>query len=95
MRWSVFAIAAFVVVVAQLSLRDTLILHSAGEIRPDFIACLAVFIALFAERSAALWACWILGLLMDLAPKPGDMQWQPCATSALGAKPESRNVSAT
>ena len=79
-----FAIAAFIVIVAQLSLRDTLTLHSVGEIKPDFVACLAVFIALFAERFAALWACWILGLLMDLAPSAGDMPWHLIGPNALG-----------
>lgn len=69
MRWPVFAFFAFVCVVAQLSLRNVLTLESLGFVTPDIVACLAVFVALFAHRTSALWACWGLGLAMDLAPQ--------------------------
>ncbi len=84
MRWSVFAIIAFVVVVLQLSVREVLTLHSVGSISPDFVACLATFIALFAARTSALWACWILGLVMDLAPRGGETAWHLIGPNALG-----------
>lgn len=84
MKWSVFAIAAFVAVVLQLSLREALTLHSVGSISPDFVACLATFVAMFAQRMHALWACWILGLLMDLAPAAGETAWHMIGPAALG-----------
>jgi cell shape-determining protein MreD len=70
--------------VVQLSLRDALTLHSIGEIKPDFVACLATFIALFAPRTTTLWACWLLGLAMDLAPAAGPAPWHLVGPSALG-----------
>lgn len=69
MKWPVFAIFAFLAVVVQLSLRSTLTLHSIGGISPNLVGCLAVFVALFASRLSALWACWLLGLALDLAPQ--------------------------
>lgn len=85
MRWPVFAIAAFIVIALQLSLRDVLMtLRSVGSISPDLVACLATFIAMFAARTSALWACWILGLLMDLAPPAGKMSWHLVGPHALG-----------
>lgn len=84
MRWSVFAIAAFITVVLQLSVGQALTLHSIGPITPDLVACLATFLALFAQRSHALWACWTLGLIVDLAPAAGDMQWHLIGPNALG-----------
>lgn len=84
MRWSVFAIAAFVIVVLQLSARDALTLHSIGLVKPDLVAALATFITLFAARTKALWACWILGLVMDLAPSGGDTAWHMIGPHALG-----------
>jgi rod shape-determining protein MreD len=70
MRWSVFCIVAFVCIALELSLRNVLRLENIGGISPSFVASLAVFIALFAHRVSVIWACWLLGLLMDLAP-PG------------------------
>ena len=84
MRWPVFAVAAFIVIVLQVSVREVLTLRSVGSISPDFVACLATFIAMFASRGAALWACWILGLLMDLAPPAGDTPWHLIGPNALG-----------
>lgn len=84
MRWPVFIVAAFVMIVLQVSVREVLTLRSIGSISPDFVACLATFIAMFAARNAALWACWILGLLMDLAPSAGKMPWHLIGPYALG-----------
>lgn len=69
MKWPVFAIAAFVFVVAQLSLRSVFTLNSIGGVSPNLVAIFAVFVCLFATRSAALWACWMLGMALDLAPQ--------------------------
>lgn len=84
MRWSVFAIAAFIVIVLQLSVREVLTLHTLGMVKPDLVACLATFLAMFASRASALWACWVLGLLMDLAPAGGTMAWHMIGPHALG-----------
>jgi rod shape-determining protein MreD len=75
---------AFIVVVLQLSVREVMTLHSIGSVSPDLVACLATFIVLFAARSTALWACWILGLVMDLAPAAGDTAWHLIGPNALG-----------
>jgi cell shape-determining protein MreD len=68
MRWSVFAIFTFVAIVLELSLRNVFRLEKLGGISPSFIACLAVYVSLFAHRLSVMWGCWLLGLLMDLAP---------------------------
>ena len=66
MRWWAFVIAAFVFLVAEVSLRNALTLRFAGNVSPSFVAVLAAYLATFAPRRAALWACLGLGLLMDL-----------------------------
>jgi len=62
-RWIAFCLFAFVSLVLDVSAGNILVL---ADVRPSFVAVLAVFIALFAPRLSALWACWILGLLVDL-----------------------------
>ncbi|MCP3903271.1 MAG: hypothetical protein GY715_06495 [Planctomycetes bacterium] len=66
MRWAVFAIFAYVFLVLEHSLRNLLVVSAPGAVSPSFVAVLVVFVSLFAPRSAALWAAWILGLMMDL-----------------------------
>ncbi|MCZ6836492.1 MAG: hypothetical protein O7G85_12015, partial [Planctomycetota bacterium] len=43
-------------------------------ISPSFMACLAVYVAMFAPRLTALWSCWLMGFLLDLSTPftPGD-----------------------
>jgi rod shape-determining protein MreD len=65
-RWAVFAVFAYVFMVLELSLRNLLVVSAPAAISPSFVAVLVVFIALFAPRTTALWAAWILGLVMDL-----------------------------
>lgn len=84
MRWAVFAIFAFAALVIQLSLSNVLTLHALRSISPDVVAALAVFIALFASRSAVLWGCWILGLLVDLAPAGDGSAFRIIGPHALG-----------
>lgn len=85
MRWPIFAIFAFAAIVAQLSVRNVLTLYALNGISPDLVAALAVFIALFANRSAALWACFILGVLIDLlAPAAGAAAFKVIGPHALG-----------
>jgi len=62
-RWPVFALFAYLVLVLEVSLRNVLML---GPVGPSFVALLVVFVSLFAPRLTALWACWVLGLLVDL-----------------------------
>ncbi len=64
MNWFMFAIAAWITLGMETGLRDALrIGHS---VSPSFVLPLAVFIALSAERKQTLWACFVLGLLVDL-----------------------------
>lgn len=67
MRWAAFVALTFLTLAAELSLRPVLMFHSLGGVSPSFVACLAVFISMFAPRMTALWSCWLLGLLLDLS----------------------------
>jgi len=67
MRWTIFSVAAFTFLVLELSLSNVLVVRSLGNIAPSFVAVLAVYVSLFAPRMSALWACWLLGLLVDLS----------------------------
>lgn len=67
MRWVVFLIAAVICVVLDVSFLDGLAPDAARLIRPSLTAVLAVFLALSAPRMTALWACFLLGLLLDLS----------------------------
>ena len=66
MRWLVFLIFAITAIVLELSFRHVLALRSLGGVSPSFIAPLVVFVALCASRRSALWACLLLGLLLDM-----------------------------
>jgi rod shape-determining protein MreD len=66
MRWPVFLVFAFIALALEISLRNALRLDSLGDISPSFVACIAVLVAMFAHRPSALWACWGLGVFMDL-----------------------------
>jgi cell shape-determining protein MreD len=67
-RWTVFLIAACLFVAMDNSLLKSLRIGEApnSAVWPAAAGCLAVFVCLFAPRAAALWACWMLGLLIDL-----------------------------
>ena len=72
MNWAVLAIAAVLGLVLDQSVLDGLALDrldpgSARQIKPSFCGLLAVFVALWAPRMPALWACFILGMLLDLS----------------------------
>jgi cell shape-determining protein MreD len=67
-RWPVFIIAMFLVLVFDAALAPALAIDSQGmNIRPGASAALAVFVALSAPRLTAMWACLILGLMLDFA----------------------------
>ena len=70
MRWPIFAVFALIGVTLETSLLGVFSLRSLGNVTPSVVACLVVFIALLAPRWTALWACWVLGLLMDLCAPP-------------------------
>jgi rod shape-determining protein MreD len=67
MRWVVFLVAAVICVVLDVSFLDGLAPDAGRLIRPSLTAVLAVFLALSAPRMTALWACFVLGLLLDLS----------------------------
>ena len=73
-RWIIFVIVAYAAVVVQTTVGGLLVIHTAraGPVGPDFLAMLAVFMAM-AVRSGpdAGLACWVLGLALDLASGPG------------------------
>lgn len=75
MRWLVFAISAFVMLVFELGLAALLNIKG---VTPSFLLILNVFIALSAPRKDAIWSALILGLLVDLIDsskvgiEPGD-----------------------
>ena len=66
MRWAVFAIFAYLTLVLDTSFLEVL---AVGELQSKPSACglLAAFICLSAPRMAAMWACLMLGLLLDLS----------------------------
>ncbi len=66
MRRSLFLAVAFGFLVAERSLHRILSLEALGGASPGFMGSLVVFVSLFAPRKQALWACWFLGVLMDL-----------------------------
>ena len=67
MRWGIFAIFAMLVLSLDEGLSDVLRIESLWDIRPNLCGVLAVFVALSAPRIAALWGCFVIGLLLDLS----------------------------
>jgi len=65
MRWTVFAIAAWITLGLEWGLRDALQLGEVN-IAPSFALILIVFVSLWARHAAALGACLIVGLVVDL-----------------------------
>jgi rod shape-determining protein MreD len=82
-RWPVFAVFAFVCFVLEVSVRNMLRLEALFGVSPSFVACLATFVALFGQRLSALWACWILGMMMDLMPRSDGATMYPIGPHAL------------
>lgn len=67
MNWLVFALAAWVAIGLETGLKETLAVRPGGmTLAPSFLIPLAVYVAMSASPSAALWSCMALGLLMDL-----------------------------
>lgn len=70
MRWPVFLIAAFLFLALDSGFMGLLTLHRMGGIAPHIVFALVVFICLFANKLSALWACLVLGVLMDITLPP-------------------------
>ncbi|MCK4601413.1 MAG: hypothetical protein KAU28_03035 [Phycisphaerae bacterium] len=74
MRWIPFIILAYPILLVQTTLGRVLIIHSdhLGAVWPDFLAILAVFVALRAKALLdVMLAAWTLGLLVDLTTAGG------------------------
>ncbi|MHC4219084.1 MAG: rod shape-determining protein MreD [Planctomycetota bacterium] len=67
MRWVVFIVFALLGLVFDTGLNEVLRIEKLGNIRPGLCGVVAVFVALSAPRTTALWACLVLGLLLDLS----------------------------
>jgi len=65
MNWVLFAICAWLTLGLELALRDLLQLGPSG-VAPSFMLPLAIYVALWAPARAAVGACFVLGLLVDL-----------------------------
>lgn len=68
MRWWVFLLMATIAVGLDSGLAGVFTLRGLGHATPGFSACLLAFIALQARPHLALWAAWVIGLLLDLSP---------------------------
>ncbi len=66
MRWGIFILFLFVALVLDSSFSNV---FQIGSYVPALIPCLAVFVALGAPRYTALWACLIIGLVVDLSAR--------------------------
>jgi len=83
-RWGVFLIAALLFVALDISFMSV---FAIGSITPQLTPILATFVALAAPRVTVMWACLLLGLLLDLCPPPigeGLNAFQIAGPRALG-----------
>ena len=81
MNWLVFAGFAYVSVALQSGL--TPVWTVAGT-TPNLLLILAVFVGVSAGRTTVLWACLVLGLLLDLLPAPLSGQGVVLGPQAVG-----------
>ena len=66
MRWPVFAVAAYLLLVLDVSVASAMRLEvNAGIVEPQFLLVLLVFVGLSASPSVVLLAAGVLGLLVD------------------------------
>ena len=63
MSWLTWVVVGFVCVVLDVSIAPLLAI---GGVHPSFVLVLVVFVSLFAPKLTALWAAWLIGLMMDL-----------------------------
>lgn len=81
MKWSIFIIAAFLALAIDRSFMGALEL---GGVQPWTTAAVAVYVALLAPKMTALWACWLLGLMVDLGSPMADGSVHLVGPHALG-----------
>lgn len=67
MNWLIFIISAYLLLALQEGLRTLLTI---GDVSPNFILVLAVFVGMMAPGHVVPWALLALGVLMDLQPGP-------------------------
>ncbi|MCH2133048.1 MAG: rod shape-determining protein MreD [Phycisphaerales bacterium] len=72
MRWLVFIVSAIVAVALDTGFSTVFTLRGAWFLTPSFTACLVAFTALMAPPVAAIWAAWLVGMLVDLSPGVGE-----------------------
>ncbi|TVQ52447.1 MAG: hypothetical protein EA377_10245 [Phycisphaerales bacterium] len=77
MRWLVFGIIAFMLLVLDTSFVTVM---QVRNVAPMLSIVLLVYVCLFASRLSALTACLTLGLAMDLATPPLSMQGEGTLT---------------
>ena len=65
MHWPIFSITLFIALVLQIT-AGRFFPFADRLVRPDFLALLALFFALYAPRRHAPLAAWIIGFLADL-----------------------------
>ena len=65
MHWPIFSLTLFIAVVLQIT-AGSFFPFADRLIRPDFLALLALFFALYAPRRHAPLAAWIIGFSADL-----------------------------
>jgi len=86
-NWIAFCAAAWLCFGLELGLKSALGLgqaaSGAGQVAPSFVIPLAVFVGLSAPALPALWACLLLGLVMDLTWMREQMVVGPWATGFL------------
>ena len=63
MNWLLFIAALFFSMVLEMSVFDLLDING---MRPSLVAILALFVALWAPKLFALWACLLCGVVIDL-----------------------------
>lgn len=69
MRWAVFGVAALLAIAADTSLLRVLAI---GNVHPQVVPIVAVFVLLSAPRLTGLWAALALGVLQDLCTPLAD-----------------------
>ncbi len=68
MRWWVFLLILIVAAGLDSGLASLFTLRGLGHATPSMAACVLVFVALQARPRVALWAAWVIGVVLDLGP---------------------------
>ncbi|MCH2141226.1 MAG: hypothetical protein MK100_09395 [Phycisphaerales bacterium] len=68
MRWWIFILASIIVVGLDSGLGGVFTIRGLGHATPSIAACLLAFVSLQARPRTALWAAWLIGMMLDLSP---------------------------